>query len=69
MPTADAETPPIAITARLAHTHIDSGQNLYAGMAFEFHFNPAHKQFVVEQICRYVTVLQSDQLRAAERRA
>src|SRR5262245_65159190 len=30
---------PIAVTARLVHTHIDSGQNLYAGMAFDFAHN------------------------------
>lgn len=60
---------PIAVTARMVHTHIDSGQNLYAGMAFEFHFNPAHRQFVVEQICRYVSVLQNDQRNTAERTA
>jgi hypothetical protein len=27
---------PIGMTARLVHTHIDSGQNLYAGLAFEW---------------------------------
>ncbi len=29
-----------AVTARVAHTHIDSAQNLYAGMAFDFSHNP-----------------------------
>ena len=45
---------PLSVTARRAHTHIDSTQNVYAGMAFEFQLNPSHKAFVVEQIARYV---------------
>lgn len=49
---------PLGVTARLAHTHVDSGQNVYAGMAFDFGFNPGHKDFVVEQICRYARVVQ-----------
>ena len=48
---------PIGLTARLVHTHIDSVQNLYAGMAFEWSFNPAHRDFVVQQIARYVKLL------------
>jgi hypothetical protein len=56
---------PIAMTARLAHTHIDSTQNVYAGLAFDFEFNPSHRQFVVDQICRYVGSLQRQQVMAA----
>jgi hypothetical protein len=52
---------PLAVTARLAHTHVDSAQNVYAGMAFEFGFNPSHKEFVVEQIVRYARVVQKAQ--------
>lgn len=52
---------PLGVTARLAHTHIDSAQNVYAGMAFEFAFNPGHKDFVVEQIVRYARVVQNAQ--------
>lgn len=52
---------PIGMTARLVHTHIDSAQNLYAGMAFEWSFNPGHREFVIEQICRYVGLLQRRQ--------
>ncbi len=44
---------PLALTARRSHTHIDSGQNIYAGMAFEFQLNPPHKLFVIDQISRY----------------
>lgn len=48
---------PIAMTARCVHTHIDSGQNTYAGLAFDFGFNPGHRDFVVSQISRYVEAL------------
>lgn len=60
---------PIGMTTRLAHTHIDSTQHIYAGLAFEFDFNPSHRDFVVEQICRYVTLLQREQLQIAKQRA
>ncbi len=49
---------PIGMTARLAHTHIDSAQNIYAGLAFEFAFHQAHRQFVIDQIKRYVARVQ-----------
>ncbi len=45
---------PIGVTARVAHAHRDSEQNLIVGLAFEFQFNPPHRVFVVDQICRYV---------------
>ncbi|MBX3357398.1 MAG: hypothetical protein KF745_03120 [Phycisphaeraceae bacterium] len=50
---------PVAVTARLAHTHIDSEQNVYAGMAFDFAFNPAHRKFVLDLFTGYVARLQS----------
>lgn len=46
---------PIGLTAKLAHTHADSGGRVYAGVAFEFGFNQGHRDFVVEQIGRYVS--------------
>lgn len=49
---------PLGMTARLAHTHLDSEQNIYAGVAFEFSFNPPHRQFVVDQITRYSNLVQ-----------
>ncbi len=45
---------PIAMTARLVHKHIDSEQNLITGAAFDFAANPSHREFVVDQIVRYV---------------
>ena len=49
---------PIVLTAKLAHAHIDSQQNTYAGMAFEFGINNQHKDFVIKQISRYLGSMQ-----------
>jgi hypothetical protein len=51
-------TTPICATGKLAHTNVDSTQHTYAGMAFDFSFNPGHQRLVVEQICRYITAMQ-----------
>lgn len=53
---------PICATAKLMHTHIDSTQFTYAGLAFDFSFNPAHQRFVAEQICRYIAEQQRRQM-------
>jgi c-di-GMP-binding flagellar brake protein YcgR len=55
-------TVPICSTGKLIHTHLDSTQHVYAGMAFDFTFNPEHQSFVVEQICQYLAVQQRLQL-------
>ncbi len=54
---------PVAVTARVAHTHLDSSQNLYAGLAFDFTHNPEHRQFVVDLLEEYARRLQADQRR------
>ncbi|MBL4590994.1 MAG: hypothetical protein JKY96_03435 [Phycisphaerales bacterium] len=56
---------PLVLTARLAHTHIDSQQNTYAGLAFDFGLNPEHKGFVVGQIARYIMSMQAVNKKAA----
>ena len=56
-------TTPICATTKLVHTHIDSTQHTYAGMAFDFSFNPVHQRMVVEQICRFIERQQRDQLK------
>ncbi len=53
---------PLALSAKLAHTHVDSQQRTYAGMAFEFGHNPTHRRFVLDQIEGY---LNAQQKRAA----
>lgn len=50
---------PLGLTAKVVHTHIDSAQNLYLGAAFDFDFNPSHREFVVEQIARYTNLVQT----------
>ncbi|HBS29979.1 MAG TPA: hypothetical protein DEB06_11165 [Phycisphaerales bacterium] len=49
---------PVGVTARLKHTHYDSAQRVYAGMAFEFGFDPRHQPFVIDLITRYVAAVQ-----------
>ena len=53
---------PICATAKVVHTHMQSSQDYYAGMAFDFTFNPSHQKFVVEQIGRYVANMQRVQM-------
>lgn len=49
---------PLGVTARLAHYRLDSAQNAYLGMAFDFTFNPSHERVVVQQVEAYVSELQ-----------
>jgi hypothetical protein len=56
---------PIGVTGRLVHTHIDSGQNLYGGIAFDWSFNAGHRDFVIDQIADYLAMLQHRQILAA----
>jgi hypothetical protein len=52
---------PICASAKIVHTHMESNHDTYAGMAFDFSFNPGHQKFVVDQICRYITLQQREQ--------
>lgn len=56
-------TVPLAVTAKLVHTHIDSSQKTYCGLAFEFGHNRGHQKFITDQIRRCVTMQQEAQLR------
>lgn len=53
---------PICATAKAVHTHLTASQDYYAGMAFDFTFNPAHQRVVVEQVGRYVASVQRTQM-------
>ena len=53
---------PLCVCARTRHTHIDSTQAVYAGLSFEFGGRAEHKEFVIDQICKYVAQVQRDQL-------
>lgn len=56
---------PLGLTAKIVHTHIDSTQSLYAGVSFEFAFHQSHREFVIEQIERYIANLQMPRRAAA----
>jgi hypothetical protein len=56
---------PVAVTARVAHTHLDSSQELHAGLAFDFSFNAEHRRFVVDLLATYIQQLEKAQARAA----
>lgn len=45
---------PLGVSARIVHTHMDHEQNTYCGVAFDFNHNPLYKNFVSEQIARFV---------------
>ncbi len=45
---------PLALVTRLAHTHLDSMQNIHAGLAFEFGLDPRHRPFIADQIERFM---------------
>jgi len=61
---SDLKTP-ICASAKVVHTHIESNHDLYAGLAFDFSFNPSHQKFVVDQICRYIALQQRAQTQQA----
>lgn len=46
---------PIALTGRVVHSHIDSMQRVHLGIAFEFGYNPSHRDFVISQVCGVVS--------------
>lgn len=54
---------PICAVGKIVHTHIESTQQTYAGIAFDFSFNPNNQRIVVDQICRYIASQQREQLR------
>ncbi len=56
---------PLVMVARMAHTHIDSQQNTYAGLAFDFSQSTDHKHFVVTQIDRFIRDSQTQARKAA----
>lgn len=57
---------PVAVTARVAHTHIDSMQELHTGLAFDFSFNAEHRRFVVDLFAKYMQQIESGQLTRAK---
>jgi len=56
---------PVVMVARMAHTHLDSQQNTYAGLAFDFTQSTDHKNFVIKEIDRFIRASQPSQNKAA----
>lgn len=52
---------PLSVTGRVAHSHIDSAQNLYVGLAFDFTHNPEHRSFIANTLTEYIHMLQHRQ--------
>lgn len=57
----DGSPVPLVATGKLVHTHIDSAQRTYAGLSFDFTFNPAHQKTVAEQVERSIRTLERRQ--------
>ena len=49
---------PLSLTAKLAHTRVDSSHDVHVGLAFDFSRNRQYEAFVGEQICRYIARIQ-----------
>ncbi|MSR41036.1 MAG: hypothetical protein EXS10_03945 [Phycisphaerales bacterium] len=58
---ADGVGVPICAAGRVVHTHIDSTQSTYAGVSFEFTFNPSHQRTVADQIAHAIHFVQREQ--------
>ncbi len=50
---------PVAVTARVAHQHLDSAQNLYLGLAFDSAHDPQHQEFVSGLFAKYISQVQA----------
>ncbi len=50
---------PIGMVGKVVHAHLESTQDLYLGVSFEFAFNVSHRAFVLEQIEKYMQRLQT----------
>jgi hypothetical protein len=62
LPLGAEEPVPLVTTAKVVHTHIDSMQNTYVGVSFDFSFNPGHQGVVTAQITRQVQRVQAKQM-------
>lgn len=59
---------PVCVSGKVVHTHIDSTQKTYAGIAFDFSFNNAHQKMVADQIECYIEAKQELQRQARAHR-
>ena len=59
---------PVCVSGKVVHTHIDSSQRTYVGIAFDFSFNQAHQKLVASQILGYIELQQELQRQAKAQR-
>lgn len=50
---------PIAVSARIVHTHIDAAHRVFAGVSFNFDLNPAYQSVVGDQIIQVIGKISS----------
>ncbi len=55
---------PVCVSGKVVHTHIDSTQRTYVGIAFDFSFNHGHQKLVASQILGYIELQQELQRQA-----
>ena len=51
----------ICASAKVAHTHMQADQTTYAGLSFDFSYNPPHQQYVLDQITTFIDRQQAEQ--------
>lgn len=56
---------PVSLAGKMVHTHLDSEQNTYCGVAFDFGQQSDHRTFVAEQIMRFTDLVQHAVMRSA----
>lgn len=49
---------PLCVTGKVVHIRLDASQRTYAGISFDFSYNPNHHRTVVEQVRLYVERVQ-----------
>jgi len=59
---------PVCASGKVVHTHIDSSQQTYIGIAFDFSFNLPHQSMVANQILGYIEQQQELQRQARDQR-
>ena len=59
---------PVCASGKVVHTHIDSMQKTYVGIAFDFSFNLPHQATVANQILGYIEKQQELQRQARDQR-
>ena len=59
---------PVCASGKVVHTHIDSTQKTYVGIAFDFSFNLPHQATVANQILGYIEKQQELQRQARDQR-